>query len=507
MKKGSSLLDSNKIVKNFVINEHLAVALNDVGEIGITIDDNWIAQCHHVILTIHDDNDKEIYSMDEAIEKLRLSNEEPLEIKLSKKTEFMAHASNIQAWVENGYDPRLLDSRLATGILFELSKIDEMAKNKLENIMIERFIETPADHQAWFFENYYEFLMDELIFPIISRLLKSFHGDSSDIHNLTMSFTKFIEGARRKKLNEREIIQLAIDNARFIKFGINHHSLLWLLYLQKKDILKIIESITIHNFSFAFGNTRSYASNKLVEFMLLFIKMHKRDVINAYMENSNYLKNNENNDSLFPYISYQLSNLIERVCYILSFEDADYTSMFTKEDIEYLDNKFSEFNNARLFLKYAKMKNRENRRHDFMEQEGKKIYGKDWQLSKEIREHSESIVTSPEIDWITLVYALGWFSKVDKRMTRAPKGATDYYTYYDFNKEICDFNEEIKIFVVKIFRVESEGKVSFLETRINFILGDKNLYGDNQMIKELTIEEMKELAKVIHLKRKVSIEH
>ncbi len=62
-----------------------------------------------------------IQSIDEASEEYDSSHGTRVEIKITPKTEFLGHCSNLQAWVEHDYDTCLLHSNIAFPLLKELA--------------------------------------------------------------------------------------------------------------------------------------------------------------------------------------------------------------------------------------------------------------------------------------------------------------------------------------------------------------------------------------------------
>lgn len=83
----------------------------------------------------------EIQSIDEVVEK---QWNEILEMKytIPPEAEFWGHCSNLQAWVENDYDTRLLHSYLSFPLLKKLAALGDLkAKKIIKEEIIERFEE------------------------------------------------------------------------------------------------------------------------------------------------------------------------------------------------------------------------------------------------------------------------------------------------------------------------------------------------------------------------------
>ena len=68
-----------------------------------------------------------------------------ISLNISPEEEFIAHCSNIHAWVENNYDPRILHSNLSYPLLKELSKHgNNKAKLSFAEYLLERYKENKS---------------------------------------------------------------------------------------------------------------------------------------------------------------------------------------------------------------------------------------------------------------------------------------------------------------------------------------------------------------------------
>ena len=128
----------------FRVNQYITLKL-ERNDTVIYVNGERFNQCKFLLLNIPIEKSKdfnEIESIDEAAEKLDqtmkdalfFSNEEiPPEIK------FWAHCSNLQVWVENEYNTKLLHSSLAFPLLKKLTGLgDSFAKIKLQEEIIKR---------------------------------------------------------------------------------------------------------------------------------------------------------------------------------------------------------------------------------------------------------------------------------------------------------------------------------------------------------------------------------
>jgi len=113
--------------KEFRVNKFLSLKLKG-GKSHIYVGGKKFRQCKYLFL-INPQNregEKDVNSIDEAAEKLSNDLEEDLEPKdlgITSEEMFLGHCSNIQAWVEHGFDTRLLHSNLAFPLLKRLTEL------------------------------------------------------------------------------------------------------------------------------------------------------------------------------------------------------------------------------------------------------------------------------------------------------------------------------------------------------------------------------------------------
>lgn len=129
-------------MKEFKINEYLNLKLEG-GLTKIYIAGDYFNHCKYLLINIPHDEIEEwdrFDSIDEVAETLDHSMEGAIEYNIPPETEFWAHCSNIQTWVENGYDTRLLHKNLAFEMLYELTKAgDRQARRVFKEEVAERF--------------------------------------------------------------------------------------------------------------------------------------------------------------------------------------------------------------------------------------------------------------------------------------------------------------------------------------------------------------------------------
>ncbi|MHA1985922.1 MAG: leucine-rich repeat domain-containing protein [Promethearchaeota archaeon] len=130
-------------MKEFKINKYLTLKLVDRKTI-IYVNERLFQQCYSVKLNIPVDKSNKfdnVESIDEAVDKLgSVDDEKWRELDVDPEMEFWAHCSNLQAWVENDYDTRLIHSNLAFPLLKKLyERGDPIAKRVFKNEVIKRF--------------------------------------------------------------------------------------------------------------------------------------------------------------------------------------------------------------------------------------------------------------------------------------------------------------------------------------------------------------------------------
>jgi len=130
------------MLREFVINNYISVKL-EKGKTNIYVDNSLFKQCKKLILNfnLNYEEVEEIDSVDKAVEYLHKSLNEniPDGIKIDHETEFFGNCSNIQAWVDNNYDTRILHSNLSFPLLKKLVEAkDYKAKRVFKKEIIKR---------------------------------------------------------------------------------------------------------------------------------------------------------------------------------------------------------------------------------------------------------------------------------------------------------------------------------------------------------------------------------
>lgn len=112
----------------YQITDNLSVRLKN-GKTKIYVQGKVVGLCKHLLLDIpREEFTEEGLKVDSIDELIRLyKSSEFTGTPLDPEEEFWGHCSNLEGWVENGYDLRLIDSRLAEVILSRLAPVNKKA--------------------------------------------------------------------------------------------------------------------------------------------------------------------------------------------------------------------------------------------------------------------------------------------------------------------------------------------------------------------------------------------
>ncbi|KKK40262.1 hypothetical protein LCGC14_0505600 [marine sediment metagenome] len=122
-------------MQEFKVNEYITLKLESK-KANIYVKGELFEQCKFLLLNIpaeEIDSYNEIESIDEIAEKLGWTEDRQLGVdyELTPETEFFGHCSNLQAWVENNYDTRLLHRNLAFSLLKKLVDVGDLTAKKV----------------------------------------------------------------------------------------------------------------------------------------------------------------------------------------------------------------------------------------------------------------------------------------------------------------------------------------------------------------------------------------
>ncbi len=173
--------------QTFKINNYISLKLLKNNNTVIYRNNKRFRQCAYLLLHIEKDlakNYENIHSIDEFSEVLD-SPPHSISEDLDPITEFWGHCSNLQAWVENNYDTRLLHTNLAFPLLKELKRLgDPIAEKVYKEEIISRIscgylpVITYLIEQGYFSD----FSTEEL---------KNLFSEHSLLKNILSSLTKY----------------------------------------------------------------------------------------------------------------------------------------------------------------------------------------------------------------------------------------------------------------------------------------------------------------------------
>ena len=122
-------------MKEFKLSKYLKIKLED-DSTNIYVNGEYFEQCKYLLLNISKEslhNFDKIESIDEAAEILNhsMEGEGVDKMEISPEAEFWGHCSNLQVWIENDYDTRLLHSNLAFPLLKKLVNAGDLTAKKV----------------------------------------------------------------------------------------------------------------------------------------------------------------------------------------------------------------------------------------------------------------------------------------------------------------------------------------------------------------------------------------
>ncbi len=199
--------------KDFKINDFLTLKLEG-GRTVIYVKNQPFRQCMYLLLDIpvHEiERYDEIRSIDEAAVKLSRKMERNHRL-IPPETEFWGHCSNIQAWVDNDYDTRILHRNLAFPLLKALSDAgDIIARRKFKEEIAMRYATghptvvrflTQNGYLHYLTEDEFESLLLDIDFPSIEEFSRKVSSHLESAENpesekqIKLQLTKFLRTFR-----------------------------------------------------------------------------------------------------------------------------------------------------------------------------------------------------------------------------------------------------------------------------------------------------------------------
>ncbi|NVM37035.1 MAG: hypothetical protein HWN81_15670 [Candidatus Lokiarchaeota archaeon] len=285
----------------FTINRFLDLRLED-GKTNIYVNNVLFMHCKYILMNIPIDKFEDFEwgdSIDEFLDKIdgHFESSGENKVRISPKTIFWAHCSNLQVWYENDYNSCLIHSNLAFPLLKELTKAgDKLAASVFKEEVAKRFESSDIKVKQFLLNSRY---LDCLNKEELGTLLVQ--SKSNLINSIINQLKEFLKSAlvHYRKIKELIDIILFIDLrydqnfifcifdklnkkfrahfARFLTLHLNYKEFvnykipygkfqtyfeeilnyLYEIYPEINDFLKVIDSGFINN-SFSLDEKRSY---------------------------------------------------------------------------------------------------------------------------------------------------------------------------------------------------------------------------------------------------------
>ncbi|MFW9988502.1 MAG: hypothetical protein ACFFC3_07590 [Candidatus Odinarchaeota archaeon] len=123
-------------------------------------------------------------SIDDFVEKndniIEITNN--IDLRISPKTIFWAHCSNLQVWYENGYNSGLIHSNLAFPLLKELTIAgDKLAESVFKDLIANRFENGNLTVKNYILKNGYLYYLNREELSVLLTQVKSYFINSGII--------------------------------------------------------------------------------------------------------------------------------------------------------------------------------------------------------------------------------------------------------------------------------------------------------------------------------------
>jgi len=158
-----------------IISSHIELKLED-NQTNVYIDGDYVKTCMDLKIIIPNKNIKQfdhINSIDDLSELISDSDLNNESIIISPEEEFWGHCSNLQAWVENDYDTRILHSNIAFPLLKKLTNVgDHLARNVFKEEIAKRFSSGQKTVILFLLEDDYLNYLDEFEKTVLFESIK-----------------------------------------------------------------------------------------------------------------------------------------------------------------------------------------------------------------------------------------------------------------------------------------------------------------------------------------------
>jgi len=277
-----------KIKKKYKINNYITLKLVGNEKFGyntyIYVDKKEFIQCKYLLLNININKEYDkINSIDDA-EKYLNKEMELNHNKIKPEEEFWGHCSNLQVWVENDYDTRLLHSNLSFPLLKKLVDIgDPVAKKVFKEEIANRFNEGNQKIKDMLFDEYFKYLtrseIDTLLTPYKKELKEMIKKKGSIIINddiyVDLDVNYIIRDSLLNnnpsrldtRLNQKEInLFLKILNSNNLNYSIKNNKIKIINIFDTISIkiLSISEKLSRYNYNFVITGFVATINNKYI---------------------------------------------------------------------------------------------------------------------------------------------------------------------------------------------------------------------------------------------------
>jgi len=204
-------------MREFKINKRIKLRLE--GEkTSIFINEKVFMQCKYLLLIIPQNT--EIQENSKSIDDFQVKYNSKLEeIGITPEEEFWGHCSNIQAWVENEYDTRLLHSKLAFPLLKKLADSgDNKARLRFKEELVKRLKSDSSNVLEMFLEeNYLKLLTSEELYYGILKPEEAKALEEIEVLTLNnFGLVKHLEDLRKMN-NDGYLGHYSVKNGKIIE--------------------------------------------------------------------------------------------------------------------------------------------------------------------------------------------------------------------------------------------------------------------------------------------------
>ena len=230
------------IKKQFPITHYLEVVLTEDDKTEIWIKGEHFIQCSHVLTTVHTDEVENLLLL-ESVDDIK---EAPQTIVIDPETRFFVHCSNIQGWVENNFDTRMLHSNLSFPLLKKLVESGCVNSMILKEEIAKRFEYESTEMIRFLFKRkYLDSLSKEelsaIITPNFKELIYFLTGSVSkeDHQLLNYLLERSLNEELKTMIKEKLAEDLGREDLDMIRFLVDHGHL-DSLSLSKEELSMII---------------------------------------------------------------------------------------------------------------------------------------------------------------------------------------------------------------------------------------------------------------------------